>query len=1048
MKKFELTPARERITQKDFATRTGISCFRLRNLAKKGLLVPTFKENGKKFYSEAQIADAQKVIAPAVKKSADNQTLAEFLKDKIEREVESYDGEISPVVIPRVDDDTDDELIDPPEHFGQKNTLATPAASSKENVTDQIIHGNDNTSGDTSQDATGISGKIFDKTNRLANLPEEILLLKRFFPVKITAKGKKVPCIENWENPANQMFIQDALGKKTGHVGFDISGHAQSADFFFVDFDHIFDDSDNIVFPEVKKWFNYLSTAETFCEKSVSGKGCHFLFKPTQGIFPKLTGGAHCSIFFDKDNRDTKIELFYLQNRYCLVTGDVLNCPPNTNIVEGEIADEFIQQLLNNLSFDHSRLTDSDNQKVPADVSVKEVQKMLEVIPCDKMPYFDWWKIGAIIHHHFGKDGFELWRAWSEIDQARYTFEACQKVWSNLDKRAELNIGKPATIGSLIFFAKKFGYKPQKNSIETPALADDDSNARTQDFINDCPINLRIPTNFEFSNKGIRHITPPREGKDEPPKVKVVARTPLIITKVFTETKFFDTQYEVGIKIGNKWRFVTTNARTLQDPRRILELAEKDALIEEPAFLAKYFTRLIACNRDIIAKIKVYTQPGWQGDKFIYPSGGTDYICSRNNVNYEELFAIKGDPELWKQKMQEITCSNQGNLKRITLGAFYSSPMLKILHLPNFWLHIQGPKNYAKTPLVKFGVSTYGNPAETYLLRTFDSSPKNRVAMAVAFNDLPQALDELETLSPKEIAEVQKSVYDYVSGMDGQKNQKSGDVRAVTRFRGVRVSTGERPILEQNAKGGAFKRCITLHISEPLFSDEEARKLHIFCEKHHGHFGRIWTTYISEHEEEILTDFENVVADIQSKAKEFEPAHVRACAACAVAFWHFRHCLNLDSKFEWTLARADAYLILKNLPTQDEISDTKRGIDLLASWVDAHPKNFIEEHEDSGDFISALSFGETSGIKFADGRVAFFPQPFRRIVETELHLPSYEKFLNELFDEGKLICPSQREKAKQIKINKKNIRTYLFKAGVLVNVDEPFSEELAFNNVD
>ena len=1041
MKNFELTPARERITQKDFSTRTGISCFRLRNLAKKGLLVPTFEENGRKFYAEAQIADALQFITPVVKSPADTQAQAEYLKDKIKREVKSYDGEISHVVTPHDDDDDiDDELIDPPEISDKKNKLATPAAS--QNAV-QITQKDNSTSGDTSQVVPVDSGKIFGKPNRLANLPEKILSLKRFFPVRITAKGKKVPCIENWENPASQMFIQDAI-KKTGQVGFDISGHSQSADFFFVDCDNIFDDSGNIIYPEAKKWFNYLSTAETFCEKSISKKGCHFLFRPTQGIFPKLIGGEHCSIFFDKDNRDTKIELFYLQNRYCLVTGDLLNCQPNTPIVEGEIADEFIQQLLNNLTFDNSRLKDSDARIIPTDISFDEVQKMLDVIPCDKMPYFDWWKIGAIIHYHFGKNGFELWRAWSEIDQARYTFEACQKVWSDLDKRSELNIGEPAKIGSLIFFAKKFGYKPQKNSVETSALMTDDGNDRTQDFISDCPINLRIPTNFVFDNKGIRHITPPREGKDEPPKVKVVARTPLVITKVFTVTKSHDTQYEVAMKIGDSWRIVNADGRTLQDPRRVLDLTDKGALIEEPAFLAKYFSRLIACNRDVIKQIKVYTQPGWHDDQFIYPSGGTDYICSRNNVNYEELFATNGDPELWKKKMHEITCGNQGNLKRITLGAFHLSPMLKILHLPNFWLHIQGPKNYAKTPLIKFGVSPYGNPAETYLLRTFDSSPKNRVTMAVAMNDLPQALDELETLSPKEIAEVQKSVYDYVSGMDGQKNQKSGDVRAVTRFRGVRVSTGERPILEQNAKGGAFKRCITLHISEPLFSDEEARKLHIFCEKHHGHFGRIWTTYISEHEEEILTDFESVVADIQSKAKEFEPAHVRACAACAVAFWHFRHCLNLDSKFEWKLARADAYLILKNLPTQDEISDTKRGIDLLASWIDEHPKNFIEEHEESGDFISALSFGETSGIKFADGSRGFFRNAFRRIVETELHLPSYEKFLNELFDEGKLICPSRREKAKSVRLSRNEVKkVYLFKAGVLSIVDNLSDETIS-----
>ena len=158
MKNFELTPARERITQKDFSTRTGISCFRLRNLAKKGLLVPTFEENGRKFYAEAQIADALQFITPVVKSPADTQAQAEYLKDKIKREVKSYDGEISHVVTPHDDDDDiDDELIDPPEISDKKNKLATPAAS--QNAV-QITQKDNSTSGDTSQVVPVDSGKF------------------------------------------------------------------------------------------------------------------------------------------------------------------------------------------------------------------------------------------------------------------------------------------------------------------------------------------------------------------------------------------------------------------------------------------------------------------------------------------------------------------------------------------------------------------------------------------------------------------------------------------------------------------------------------------------------------------------------------------------------------------------------------------------------------------------------------------------------------------------------------------------------------------------
>ncbi|MBR0288637.1 MAG: DUF927 domain-containing protein [Selenomonadaceae bacterium] len=889
-----------------------------------------------------------------------------------------------------------------------------------------------------------IQGAINAPAQILENLPEELLRQKRFFPVN----KNKQPCIPAWQEPKNQMTAAEAI-KKTGLIGMDISGHGLNPDYFFVDFDNVLN-GNKFIYPDAQKWYNYLSTAETFSETSISKGGCHFLLNPTPNIFPKLTGGNDCSIFFDdtKHGKNSpKIELFYLQNRWILLTADLLNCAPNTPIISGVCADEFAQQLINHVAYDHSSIKDTDAKKITftdSDINVEEVQKMLAVIPCAKTQYNDWWKVAAILHHHFGANGFNPWRAWSETDKTRYTLEACQKVWSDLDKRSAANIGRPATIGSLIFFAKNFGYKPPKKNIIPVVMDDDqptDDEPRTRDFIPDCPINARIPFNFDFSNGGIKFITPPKKETDEP-KVTQVTRTPLVVTKVFTETKNFETQYEIAMKIDKSWRFITVDGRTLQDPRRVLDLAGTGALIEAPPILAKYFIRFIAINRDAITKTKVYSQPGWHDDKFIYPTGGEDYICSRSNINYDELFSKRGDFDTWKKKFHDISCSRNGGLKRAALGAFWLPPLLRILHLPNFWLHLQGKKNFAKTPLIKFGLSIYGNPAETYLLRTFDSSPKNRVTMAVAMNDLPQAIDELETLSAKETAEIQKSIYDYVSGMDGQKNQKSGDVRPVTRFRGVRISTGERPILDNNAKGGAFKRCITLHITEPLFNDEEARQLHIFCEKNHGHCGKLWTDYVARHEEEIFADFERMLADLPPEFKEFEPAHIRAIAGCTVAFWHARKCFGLEETFDAYHAKADVSLITRLLPTQEEISDTNRGIDLLASWTNEHPKNFMTYGDKTGTVISATSFTETSGIQFPDGRVAFFPNAFKRICEDELHLPSYDKFLNELYDEGKLICPNRREKAKQLKIGGRNTRVYLFKAGALVTVDDDITDDI------
>lgn len=311
----------------------------------------------------------------------------------------------------------------------------------------------------------------------LENLPQELLTQPRFFPVRITKDGRKLPCIKAWQLPNNQMTAQDAI-KKTGLIGMDICGHGLNPDYFFVDFDHVKDQSGNFLYEDAERWNNYLSTAETFSETSISKDGTHYLFCPTPNLFPTLTGfNGGNAIYFDetKKGKDApKIELFYKSaGRYILLTGDGA---PNTEILSGDPADEYCQHLCNQLALDTSQIKnaiDTNETPIDSDISIEEVKKMLAVIPCANVTYADWFKVAAILHLHFGSAGFELWRAWSETDPKRYTLAACQKQWRYLDNRP--NVSRPATIGSLIFFAKKFGYHPPKKSTNQIAINANDS---------------------------------------------------------------------------------------------------------------------------------------------------------------------------------------------------------------------------------------------------------------------------------------------------------------------------------------------------------------------------------------------------------------------------------------------------------------------------------------------------------------------------------------------------------------------------------------------
>ena len=860
-----------------------------------------------------------------------------------------------------------------------------------------------------------------EKQTRIENLPAELLSQKRFFPVKLTADGRKVPCVKEWQNPNNQMTPKEAI-KKTGLIGMDIR-----EDYFFVDFDHVLDASGNFVFEDAERWDNYLETAETYREKSISGDGLHRLLKPTPNKFPKLTGGKNHSIFFSENNTVTKIELFYKQNRYILLTGDT---ELNSKIISGDAADELCQQLINQLSFDQAKIKDTDTETDSADISAAEVQKMLAKIPCAKTGYSEWWKVAAIIHHHFGANGFEMWRAWSETDKPRYTLEDCQKVWRDLDTRNAAKIGKPAKIGSLILYAKKFGYKPPRKSVVVDTDGDDHM---TQDFIKDCPVNLRLPDNYIFNSGGIILVVPPKKDNDEPKYIRAV-RTPIIPTKIFREPTKNKFSYEIAILTRNVWRTAEIDGRTLADPRAIICLADSGALIDEPKILCRFLNAVIALN-PALQEIKAYNQTGWTDDTFktfAYP-GIEGCILRRAGFDFDRDLSKRGDPELWKKKFVEVI-NKGGAVAAMYIGTALASILARPLNIMNPQAHLCGKSGGGKTALQKFTASIFGNPRE--LLRSFAATNKNRQLVSAAFCDLPTFYDELETLQGKNAEEqLSNDVYNFADGKGNQANKRDGSARETFRFGGARLTTGERPILKDNDLRGAYKRLIQLCIQGQLFDDTFAADLHIFSESDFGHFGYQWIQYATAHFDEIQKHYQHYAACNNPTLKIFEPTHLKSVTAALVAVESFKIMLGINATFDedGAFIRNRREIVDHYLPTLADLDDTIRAIDAMRSYVSSHEKSFIRDETDTetNKPVEIGAWGTVcSGKIFDTGAVAVFPTELKRILEDELHFASADKLINEWILNGTLITDTGR-KTRQIRIGDKRYRVYFFKAGTI-----------------
>lgn len=174
-------------------------------------------------------------------------------------------------------------------------------------------------------------------TQSLENLPDEILALPRF--LRTREDNHKAPLVKEWQNPKNQKLYSELKGI----VGF-VAATDNDDSLIFFDFDHALDDNGKFVNETAEKWFYTLRGGEFYCELSQSGRGLHMFAQPTKGKFSKLNG----KIYFD-DEKKSFLEIFYGTTKFCLVTGNLFRCNPNTPIATLDAADAIFQTVLDEI---------------------------------------------------------------------------------------------------------------------------------------------------------------------------------------------------------------------------------------------------------------------------------------------------------------------------------------------------------------------------------------------------------------------------------------------------------------------------------------------------------------------------------------------------------------------------------------------------------------------------------------------------------------------------------------------------------------------------
>lgn len=519
----------------------------------------------------------------------------------------------------------------------------------------------------------------------------------------------------------------------------------------------------------------------------------------------------------------------------------------------------------------------------------------------------------------------------------------------------------------------------------------------------DAPINLTVPLNYALDTSGIRAATSKGD--------KRISHTPILITKVFQTENNSGTKYELSVfdVFKNSWQKITLPKSDLVDNRKILKLADYGVSIT--AGNAKYISAYLddlyftADNRVIIPRVEIRRQPGWNADctKFYYPNADDDhYVVEHNGFDYKNTFTTKGDKTAWLKMFKKTFAMDSA--MRFVYGAALAGPCVRLVDFRNMQLNLNAISGNGKSARLKCALSIFGNPEE--MIQSFNTTANAMDIDVAAFNDLPCSFNDFQSSRKNLREDMDRLVYTFEEGRTCNRLDKDSNKREVFKYKGVRLTAAEQAILSDNAGQGALSRVLDLNFSTRMDNDY-AVELHGWLNKNHGHFGKAWTDYLTEHKTEIVELWQKL--KMQYTTPELLPTHTEFAALIHVALIHFCKMLNLDRALDVEkLCRADFDSLTKILPHQEHAANSTRALTAIEDMLNIYRKNFDLQHRDYESVDRKLTFTGTSqgnqhwGYIFRDGRVAIFPSALKKYLVDEAKFPSAEPIIRDLAERGLL----------------------------------------------
>lgn len=455
--------------------------------------------------------------------------------------------------------------------------------------------------------------------------------------------------------------------------------------------------------------------------------------------------------------------------------------------------------------------------------------------------------------------------------------------------------------------------------------------------ITDAPVQLKQPPGYQFSDQGLVKVDP-KTGM-----ATRFCRTPMLISRRIKSVEDNTEKVEICYKQDGSWKYEIYPRSLVFASRSITQLADQGMTIssENSRHVIAYLQALEDENYDLIESTKAVSQLGWLDRKHFLPCEPGDYRIDVDPATRNTLDAYheEGSLEEWRQLMSRHR--NQNDIFRFLLASSFAAPLLHWLRHRIFMVHNWGSTRIGKTAALKAALSVWGEPTD--LMTTFFTTAVGLERIAGLYKDLPLGIDEKQVSNKKDdIAEM--LVYMISGGKGKGRGAKDGGLQAAQQWRSVVITTGEEPLVGDNAMSGSYSRIVEIE-GAPFETEKQAEPMHSL--NSYGHAGPMFVKdLIALGPDQVNDDFKALRAETEavlSQQYDILPSNMTAISVVMLADIYAAQWI-FGEEYQQAKGRAldMAMSIAQDLIKLEDVDLGRRAEKYMQGWIATNMKRFTD----------------------------------------------------------------------------------------------------------